>query len=94
MKKSEFTQMIIDSITKRGGSTKGEYTKDVIETAIKEGRNTLKFMMYLPNIGWVCQDLKKKKVVKISKSNKCDCGRCEAGTISGLHDDEFIWSIA
>ena len=94
MKSKDFEQMVVNSINKLGRSTKGEYVKDVIRTAVRECKDDEGFMIRLANIGWVCQNLKKKKMVSISKSNKCDCGRCEAGTISGLHDDEFIWSIA
>ena len=93
MKSKDFEQMVVNSINKLGRSTKGEYVKDVIRTAVREGKDDEGFMIRLANIGWVCQNFKKKKMVSISKSNKCDCGRCEAGTISGLHDGEYMWSL-
>ena len=94
MKRNDLREMVLNSIEKLGGSTKKEYVADVIDTAIKLGVADRDFMISLPSIGWEATCLKTKGTVTTDKNNKCPCGRCSAGSVHGLHDKKFIWSIA
>ena len=93
MKRNDLREMVLDSIAKLGGSTKKEYVADVVDTAIKLGVADRDFMIRLAGIGWEATCLKTKGTVKTDKNNTCDCGRCKAGSVDGLHSKKFIWSL-
>ena len=92
MKDPELKKMILESIKKLGCASKKEITSDVVDTAIYLGIADRNFMIALRNIGYRVTSLKNEGLIAPNKSNKCNCGYCEAGILKTARNT--IWTLA